>query len=192
MTKTENFEKVEVTSPAELRAWLEAHHEQAESVWLVTFKKHTGAKYVSTQQVLDELLCFGWVDGIRRKVDDERTMQLISPRKTQYWARSYKERAARLTAEGRMHDAGLRTIEESKCSGLWNFMDDVDALVVPDDLASALDQHAGAAEYFNDMADSNKRNILRWIKLAKQPETRAKRIDRTVDYAARGQHMPNM
>ncbi|MEO1444561.1 MAG: hypothetical protein AAFV33_29480, partial [Chloroflexota bacterium] len=130
MTATDNFEKVTVTSSAELRAWLEANHEQDNSVWLVTYKKHMNEKYVSTEQILDEVLCFGWIDGIRRKLDDDRTMQLIAPRKTQHWAKSYKDRVARLEAEGRMHPAGLKVIEESKQNGLWTFMDDVDALIM--------------------------------------------------------------
>jgi uncharacterized protein YdeI (YjbR/CyaY-like superfamily) len=77
----EKLFEVEVASPAELRSWLELNHGQGESVWLITFKKHVTEKYVSTFEVLDELLCFGWIDGVRKKRDDDRTMQLISPRK---------------------------------------------------------------------------------------------------------------
>ena len=71
MTKTENFEQVEVTSASELRDWLLLNHSQKESIWLVTFKKEVPEKYVSVQEVLDQLLCFGWIDGIRRKLDDQ-------------------------------------------------------------------------------------------------------------------------
>ena len=80
MIETERFAKLEVSSALALRSWLEAHHAQPTSVWLVTFKKHTGTAYVSSAEVLDELLCFGWVDGLRRALDADRTMQLISPR----------------------------------------------------------------------------------------------------------------
>jgi uncharacterized protein YdeI (YjbR/CyaY-like superfamily) len=96
--------------------------------------------------VLDEVLCFGWIDGIARKLDDDRTMQLLSPRRVQHWAKSYKDRAARLIQEGRMHPAGLKAIEEAKREGLWDVMNDVDALVIPDDLATALDARPPAAE----------------------------------------------
>ena len=190
MTKTENFKKVEVTSAGELREWLEANHTQADSVWLVTYKKHTGAKYVSTQEVLDELLCFGWIDGIRRKLDDERTMQLIAPRRAQHWAQSYKDRVARLTDEGRMHPAGLEAVEASKRRGLWHFMDDVDALIKPDDLVEALAAHDGAGANFDAFPQSSQRFILRWIKLAKQPKTRAKRIEQTAVLAAQNKRIP--
>jgi uncharacterized protein YdeI (YjbR/CyaY-like superfamily) len=132
------FAHVEVVNPAQLRDWLSSNYSQDESVWLVTFKKVTPEKYVSRQQVLDELLCFGWIDGVLRTLDDKRTMQLISPRRHQVWAKSYKDRAARLMAEGRMEQPGIAAIETSKARGLWDTMADVDALEVPEDLAIAL------------------------------------------------------
>ncbi|NJL48911.1 MAG: hypothetical protein HC929_17385 [Leptolyngbyaceae cyanobacterium SM2_5_2] len=190
MIKTENFEQVEVTSAQQLRQWLEVNHAQKESIWLVTYKKHLADNYVSVQNILDEVLCFGWVDGIRRKLDDDRTMQLISPRQTQHWAKSYKDRVAKLTKSGRMHPAGLAAVAESKRNGLWNFMDDVDALVIPDDLTEALEKYPPAKEHFANFANSNQRNVLRWIKLAKTPETRAKRIEKTALLAAQNQKVP--
>lgn len=192
MTKTDNFQKVEVASQAELRAWLEENHTQADSVWVVTYKKHMGDKYVSTDDILDEVLCFGWVDGIRRKLDDDRTMQLIAPRKAQHWAKSYKDRAARLIEEGKMHAAGLASIEASKANGMWSFMDDVDALIKPSDLVEVLKANPPALENFDNAAPSYQRNVLRWIKLAKRDDTRAKRIAKTADFAARDEKIPQM
>ena len=89
------------------------NHTQSESVWLVTYKKSKPDKYVSRWDVLDELICFGWIDGIRRKLDDNKTMQLISQRKVEHWAKTYKERGAKLIEGGRMHESGLKTIEDS-------------------------------------------------------------------------------
>ena len=83
MVKTKNFEKIEVQSATQLRDWLFINHTQKESIWLVTYKKHVPDKYVSISEVLDQLLCFGWIDGIRRKLDEDKTMQLISPKQTQ-------------------------------------------------------------------------------------------------------------
>lgn len=169
---------VEVSSAAGLRRWLEKHHAQSESVWLVTFKKAAEERYVSTADVLDELVAFGWIDGIRRKVDDERTMQLIAPRRTKPWAKTYKDRAERLIAEGRMHDAGQAAIDEAKATGAWDTMADVDALVVPGDLQNALVGSPPALEHFLGFPPSTRRNILRWIALARTDETRNRRIDR--------------
>ncbi|MDV6263127.1 YdeI/OmpD-associated family protein [Rhodococcoides yunnanense] len=84
----DRFDHVEVTSDSELHDWLSQHHSQHDAVWLVTWKKSTPTKYVPHEQVLDQLVAFGWIDGIRRRIDDERTRQLISPRRTRPWARS--------------------------------------------------------------------------------------------------------
>ncbi|MEM7435050.1 MAG: YdeI/OmpD-associated family protein [Myxococcota bacterium] len=192
MIKTERFKKVEVTSAQELRIWLEVNGGKEASVWLVTYKKHIPSKYVSVGEVLDELLCFGWVDGIRRKLDDDRTMQLISPRKAHHWAKTYKDRAARLKEEGRMQPAGLASIAASQRAGLWELMDDVDALIRPPDLIDALDSCKAAGANFDASSRSYQRNILRWIKLARTPDTRAKRIGEVVSFAARNQKIKQM
>ena len=133
MANLEALEKVEIKSTQELRQWVEEHYAQPESIWLVTYKKNVPDKYVSIKQVLDEVLCFGWMDGRRMKLDDERTMQLLSPRKTQHWSKTYKDRVAELEKAGRMHSSGLKSIEISKENGMWDFLNDVDALIKPDD-----------------------------------------------------------
>ena len=190
MIKTENFNKVEVSSQEALRAWLLKNHAQTESVWLVTYKKSEPNKYVSRWQVLDELICFGWIDGIRRKLDDHRTMQLISQRKVEHWARTYKERAARLIAEGKMHTSGLKAIALSKSNGLWDFMDDVDNLIVPEDLSKELSKLDGAAAFFSSINPSSKRFVLRWVKLAKTEKTRKNRIKKLAQLSAKGEKLP--
>lgn len=189
MIKTENFKKVEVSSSQQLRDWLEKHYAQKESVWLVTYKKTIPEKYLSTSEVLDELLCFGWIDGIRRKLDDTRTMQLIAPRKVEHWAKTYKERAAKLIKAGKMHESGLKSIESAKKNGLWDFMEDVDNLVVPKDIQDALKKHKGATEFFYAINDSSKRFVLRWIKLAKTEKTRAARITQLAKLSAKGEKL---
>lgn len=190
MFETDKFRKVQIKSQAELRSWLAKHHEQAESVWLVTFKKTEEDKYVSTSEVLNELLCFGWIDGIRRKLDEKRTMQLISQRKVEHWTRTYKERAARLIQQGKMREPGFKSIELSKKSGLWDFMDDVDNLIVPDDLSNALSKLPDATSFFNSINDSSKRFVLRWVKLAKTEKTRQNRIEKLAALSAKGEKLP--
>ena len=190
MAETEDFAQVEITSARQLRSWLEGNHAQRDSIWIVTYKKHRGDRYVSTSEILDELIAFGWVDGVRRKLDEDRTTQLISPRRAHHWAASYKKRAAALEREGRMHAAGRRAIEESKRRGLWDFMDDVDALEKPEDLVEALAAHPGAAENFDAFGAATQRFALRWIKLAKRPETRARRVAETARRAGRNEKVP--
>jgi len=185
MISTDKFKKIEVSSCNQLRSWLEMHHNQKESVWLVTFKKCIPEKYVSSAQILDELLCFGWIDGIRRKLDETKTMQLISPRKAEHWALSYKVRATKLIEQGKMQAAGFKSIENSKLSGLWDFMNDVDMLIIPDDLQKALNEFSGATEFFYAINDASKRFALRWVKLAKTHKTRRSRVQELARLAAR-------
>ncbi|MEM8602672.1 MAG: YdeI/OmpD-associated family protein [Cyanobacteria bacterium P01_H01_bin.121] len=183
----QDFKRVEIQSVEELRAWFEANHDKGETIWLVTYKKAVPEKYVSIQEVLDEVLCFGWLDGRRMKLDAERTMQLLSPRRTGHWAKTYKDHVASLEQAGRMHPAGRKAVETAKQNGLWNFMDDVDALIVPADLAEALAARPLARDYYEAFPDSAKRDILRWIKLAKKAETRTQRIEQTAKLAAQNQ-----
>jgi hypothetical protein len=96
MTGTDSFERVEVRSAGDLRSWLSEHHGQKESVWLVNYKKHVLPKYVSSDEAHDEFRCFVWIDGIRRKLDADRAMQLISPRKARHWTQTAATRRKRV------------------------------------------------------------------------------------------------
>ena len=189
MIKTENFIQVEVKSSSELREWLLMNHTQKESIWLVTYKKEVTEKYVSVQEVLDQLLCFGWIDGVRRKLDQERTMQLIAPRKVEHWSQTYKLRFAKLEELGLIHQSGFNAVESSKKAGLWNFMDDVDNLIIPNDLQEALTKTNEAKLFFEAINASSKRFVLRWIKLAKTDKTRASRIEQIVQLSSRGEKL---
>jgi len=189
MLKTENFEKIEVNSNKELKDWLDKNHTQNKSVWLVTYKKIVPEKYLSTSDILDELLCYGWIDGIRRKLDEKQTMQLISPRRIEHWAKTYKDRAENLIQQGKMQKSGFQSIEISKQNGLWDFMEEVDNLIIPQDLQEALSKFSGASDFFYDINNSSKRFVLRWIKLAKTDKTRLSRIEQIALLASKGEKL---
>jgi uncharacterized protein YdeI (YjbR/CyaY-like superfamily) len=191
MIETDRFAKVQIASLRDLHDWLAANHAQEESVWMVRYKQHVADRYVGRLEALDELMAFGWIDGIARKLDDDRTMQLISPRRQQVWTQTYRDRAARLEAEGRMQESGRAAVRRSQDLGLWEADADVDALLVPVDLTAAL-RMGNAETNFAEAPPSYRRNVLRWIKQAKKPETRAARIERTVDYAQRNARIPQM
>ena len=191
MIETDRFEPVELDSEQALWDWLEANHQRAEGVWFITYKKSAGDKYLSTDQLLDAGLAYGWVDGIRRKLDDQRTMQLYSPRATRAWTLSYKERAERLIREGRMQPAGLAKVSEGKASGLWDYWNDVDQLIQPEDLKAGLTQVGGQTAW-EEAGKAYRRNLLRWIKLAKTAPTRDKRIETVVQAIQSGKKLPNM
>jgi uncharacterized protein YdeI (YjbR/CyaY-like superfamily) len=120
-----------------------------------------------------------------RGVDKDRFKHLLSPRKQgSNWSKVNKDKVARLIAQGQMHPAGMAKIEASKQDGSWTFLDDVEALVQPDDLKAAFAQHPGSLENWEAFPRSAKRGILEWIKNAKRPETRDKRIEDTAQKAA--------
>jgi len=140
--------------------------------------------------VLDALIAFGWVDGRRKKLDDDRTMQLVTPRKERAWARTYIERAERLEAEGRMQPSGRAVIELAKASGRYLSLTEVDDLVEPEALLDAL-RTARATSWWTSSAPSYRRNILRWIAKAKRASTKANRIDIVVEHCVRCEKVPN-
>jgi uncharacterized protein YdeI (YjbR/CyaY-like superfamily) len=192
MIETDRFQQVAIASLAELRAWLSDNHAREDSVWLVRFRNTVPDKFVDRRDALDELLCFGWIDGMARKLDEQRTMQLISRRRQQAWSQSYKDRVARLEAEGRMQLPGRAAVARSKALGLWDAYADVDALLVPKDLEAALAATPSGLSKFVGAAPSYRRNVLRWISAAKLPATRAKRISAAVAAAAEGRRLPQM
>ncbi len=177
MIKTKNFIQVEVTDSKQLREWLNNNHTQKESIWLVTYKKEIKEKYISVNEVLDQLLCFGWIDGIRRKLNDQKTMQLISPRRVQHWTKTYKERYAKLEKLGLVSESGKQSVIISKEKGLWDFMSDVDELIKPTDFVICLEENPPALQNFDAINASSKRFMLRYIKMAKTDKTRTKRIN---------------
>ncbi|MEL6583232.1 MAG: YdeI/OmpD-associated family protein [Pseudomonadota bacterium] len=187
MGAADNAERVEVRSRAALRDWLAAHHETSPSVWLVTFKKHH-SDYLAYEPMVEELLCWGWIDSVTRRLDEDRTMLLISQRKiTSAWSAINKAHVARAIASGAMTPAGLAKIEAAKANGQWSFLDDVERLEVPPDLLAAFAQHPPAAAEWEAFPRSVKRGVLEWIKTAKRPETRAKRILDTAQKAQVGE-----
>ncbi|MEM1240821.1 MAG: YdeI/OmpD-associated family protein [Cyanobacteria bacterium P01_H01_bin.26] len=179
------FEQVEVTSRRQWRAWLANNHTQTDSIWLVTYKKHTGSRYLSYDAIVEEALCFGWIDSLPRKLDANRTMLLLSPRRPQSpWSQLNKDRITKMLDQGLMTSPGQEKINQAKADGSWTFLDDVEALIIPHDLAAALEANLQAKGYFEAFSPSSKKGILQWIKSAKRAPTREKRIAKTVELAA--------
>ncbi|MEO1536439.1 MAG: YdeI/OmpD-associated family protein [Pseudomonadota bacterium] len=173
-------EHVEVRSIEALRGWLNSNHTQLSSVWLVTFKK-PHPDYLPWADVVPELLCWGWIDSAVRGIDAETFKHLISPRKdTSAWSAVNKELVVRMRNEGRMQPAGEAKITAAEANGMWSFLDDVEALVVPDDLGEAL---GTARDTWELWSRSIKRAWLEQIKLAKSPPTREKRIAKCAEAA---------
>lgn len=177
-------QRVEIESRAAWRRWLAKHHGQKDAIWLVRWKKGRGP-HVPYDDVVDEALCFGWIDSLPRKLDDERSMLLLSPRKPKSaWSKVNRDRLDKLIAAGLMAPAGLAAIETAKRNGAWSALEAVDALEPPKDLVAAFKRHPGSAKNFAAFPPSARRGILEWIVQAKRPETRAKRVEETARLAA--------
>jgi uncharacterized protein YdeI (YjbR/CyaY-like superfamily) len=145
-------------------------------------------EYVSAVDLNEECLCFGWIDSKPGKVDDRRTALLCTPRQPgSGWSKVNKDRLGPLLERGLVAPAGLAAIEAAKADGSWSRLDHIDALVVPDDLAAALDARPPAAEHFGGFPPSTRRGILEWIAAAKTETTRVKRIDQTARLARRNE-----
>jgi uncharacterized protein YdeI (YjbR/CyaY-like superfamily) len=180
--------RVEVHSRAEWRQWLEENHERADGVWLVTWKKHHPDRYVPWGHIVKEALCFGWVDSRTRRVDDDRTSVYVTHRKAgSVWSALNKSYVEELEADGLMTDAGRVLIERAREDGSWTFLDDVEALVVPDDLGAALAAAGDAREQWEAAPPSVRKRALYEIKSARTDKTRRSRISRVVERCAAGE-----
>ncbi|MEB3269189.1 MAG: YdeI/OmpD-associated family protein [Leptolyngbya sp.] len=179
-----NGEQVQVESRADWRRWLAANHDRPTGIWLVTFKKHCGDRYVAYNDVVEEALCFGWIDSLPRRLDDDRTMLWLAPRQPgSGWSKLNKDRVERLIAAGQMAASGLAAIAAAQADGSWQALDGVEALEIPPDLATALAAYGAAAANFDAFPRSAKRGILEWIANAKRPATRTRRIEETARLA---------
>ena len=169
------------------RAWLAANHATTPGVWLASWKRPTGWPAVRYEEAVEEALCFGWIDSTVNTLDEERGLQLMTPRRPRSgWTRLNRERVARLEAEGLMTDAGRRAIGVAKDNGWWTISDSVEDLIEPDELAAALDDAPAARANWDAFPPSARKQMLWSIVTAAKPETRAKRIAAIVTEALHG------
>jgi uncharacterized protein YdeI (YjbR/CyaY-like superfamily) len=178
--------QVLVESRAALRSWLKENAASSMGLWLVTYKKTSGSKHLPHDEIVEELICFGWIDSLPRALDETKTQLYIAPRKNgSAWSAANKARAHKMIAGNLMTVLGLRQIEIAKADGKWDFLNDVQQGLVPEDLVRAFKMHKASASNFDTFPTSVKRGILEWIKQAKKPETRAKRVEETARLAAK-------
>lgn len=176
---------VTVRSRAELRAWLAANHAVSGAVWLAAYRKHH-PDYMSPEDGTEELLCWGWINSVPRALDSDRSMILIAPRNpASAWSAVNKALVEKARASGAMTPAGEASIAKAQANGMWDFLNDVDALTLPPDLTAAL-AATETAGFWAAQPRSVRRGTLEWIKTAKTPVTRQKRIKDVTDSAAQG------
>jgi uncharacterized protein YdeI (YjbR/CyaY-like superfamily) len=177
-------------SRAAWRAWLDANHATERGLWLASWRRRTGRPAIPYPEVVEEALCFGWIDSTVNVLDDDRGLQLLTPRKPRStWTRTNRDRVARLEAEGRMTDAGRRAVEAAKANGWWTIIDPVEALEEPEDLAAALDAVPRARQEWDGFPPSARKQMLWWVIAAVRPETRSRRVARIVAEAEQGRRV---
>jgi len=178
-------------SPTAFRAWLERHHADGEALWVGYYKKGTGKPSITWPESVDEVLCFGWIDGIRKSIDADRYMIRFTPRKLgSVWSSINIKRAEALIAEGRMRPAGLKAYEARKenRSGIYSY--EQRSVDLPESYEKLLKKNKPAWRFFQVQRPSFRKMVYWWIVSAKKEETRLKRLERLITYAAQGQQPP--
>lgn len=168
------------------RTWLEKNHAREQALWLILFNKNSGERTVQYEEAVEEALCFGWIDSVPNKRDEKSRYQYFSRRKPKSnWSQLNRQRAERMIAAGLMRPAGQAMIDLAKKAGTWEALVEVQETVIPDDLMKLFKRNKTAYKNFLAFAPSSKRGILEWILNAKRPETRQKRLEETVNLAAK-------
>jgi uncharacterized protein YdeI (YjbR/CyaY-like superfamily) len=188
MGRLDDLDHVHCDDRAAWRAWLEANHATSPGIWLVRWKSSSGSPALSFDELVEEALCFGWIDSRAGTVDADRNRIVVTPRRPgSGWSMVNKERIARLEAAGLLAPAGRAAIEAARRDGSWTKLDEAHSLVVPDDLADAFASHPGSRDQFDAFPPSARRAILEWVTTARRPETRARRVERVAADAAVGE-----
>lgn len=184
MEVKESIKTVHAKTRKTWRTWLQKNHLKEKGVWLVMFHKDSKTSGVGYVDAVEEALCFGWIDSIKKKRDKDSSIQFFSKRKPKgTWSKSNRDRVKKLVKNGLMTPAGQAMIDLAKRTGTWVASIEVERSIIPSDLKHALDKKQKASKNFHAFPPSSKQIILRWILSAKKPETRHKRIHETVSLA---------
>jgi len=181
-----------VTQRNEWRLWLEQNFRKENEVWLLFYKKGTDKLSLDYAAAVEEALCFGWIDGIIKKIDDQVYARRFSPRKgNSYWSSVNRSRAERLIETGRMTKPGQDRIDEAKKTGHWTDkpFPNTGLLEMPPEFEQALARHPAARHNFEKLAPSHQKKYIQWLCMAKRPETRLKRTSEAIRLLDRDQKL---
>jgi uncharacterized protein YdeI (YjbR/CyaY-like superfamily) len=182
---TADLMTVEVRTRQQWRAWLARHHASSPGVWLVFYKAHTGVKSLRYEDAVREALCFGWIDSLVRRLDDDRYALKVTPRKpTSKWSDTNRKRWAELEAAGLLTPAGRAAAPTANTYAPKPAIPEL-----PIYIARALKAHPRAWEFFRQLAPSHRRHFVVWIHTAKRPDTRARRIRESIAVLAAGKKL---
>ena len=173
------------TNIQEWRNWLSQNHTTEKNIWIICYKKKSNQPSLAFTQLLDEALCFGWIDSKSNSRDEESYYRFFAKRNPKSnWSKLNKEKIEKLLLANKMAESGLEMIQIAKETGTWTALDEVEKLIIPEDLQVEFDKNLTAFEFYQQFPRSSKRAILEWIFMAKRASTRVKRIQKTVELAA--------
>ncbi|NUP06390.1 MAG: bacteriocin-protection protein [Polyangiaceae bacterium] len=178
-------------SPTEWRTWLEKNHTSKDELWVGYYKRGTGKPSLTWPESVDQALCFGWIDGVRKSIDDERYMIRFTPRKpTSIWSAVNIRRIGELQKEGLVREAGLTAFSHRKeeKSRVYSF-EQKEPVKLSDNLAAQLARHRKAHAYVEGEAPWYRRAVTHWVMSAKKEETRAKRLAQLIEDSAQGRRI---
>ena len=182
---TTELELLQVNSRRQWRAWLTRHHASSPGVWLVRHKAHTGMKSIPYEDMVREALCFGWVDSLVKRLDDDRYAIKVTPRKpTSKWSAINRKRWKALEAAGLLGPAGRAAAPTSNTYAPRPVVPELPAYI-----AKALKANPDAWKFFRELAPTYRRDFVVWIHVAKRPETRARRIRESIALLAAGRKL---
>lgn len=173
-------------TPKDLGQWLKVNHATASELWVKIFKKNTGIPSVTWNDVVIEVLCWGWIDSIKKSFDDQAYLQRITPRKARSnWSKRNREHVERLINDGRMMEPGLVHVRAAQADGRWENAYVASELEVPADFLAALASRPKAKQFFETLNKSSRYLIAYGLTSAKRPETRQRRFAKFMDMLAR-------
>lgn len=168
--------------------WLSEHHDRAPEVWIKIHKKGSGLKSINHIEAIDAVLCWGWIDGIKKGFDEKSFLQRYTPRgKKSVWSQINVDNVARLVAEGRMTEHGLKHVEAAKADGRWDAAYRVKGAEVPADLQTAIDADPVAAAFFATLTTQNRFALIFRLQSLKTEAGRRKRLAATLEMLRKGE-----
>ena len=173
--------------PTEFREWLQIHHDKSKELFVGFYKKSSGKKSITYPEALEEALCFGWIDGVRKKIDEISYVQRFSPRKPRsIWSLINVRHVERLKSEGRMHSAGLAAyaLREDKRTGIYSFENRPREL--SPEYQKLFQKNKSAWEFFKTQPPYYQRTLSFYVMGAKREETRLRRLHLLIESSAKG------
>lgn len=183
---------LEVADRVAWRTWLAENYDRVSEIWLVYYKRSSGIDSIKYEASVEEALCFGWVDSIIKRIDEQKYARKFTPRKPESnWSPSNIRRVEKMIAAGQMTAHGLALVEAAKQSGSWHNPAVRPALdlTMPDAFARALEENLQAKETFDSLTKTYQKQYLTWIVTAKRPETKSRRIEESVRLLAEGKKL---